>query len=312
MKTYCVGVDLGGTTVKMGLFDLNGTLVTKWEIPTVKEEKGSRILPDIADSIQQTLYEYEIDLSEVSGVGIGIPGPVMPDGSVVACVNLGWSNIHVKNELEQLTGLEVQVANDANVAALGEMWQGSGKGYKNLVMITLGTGVGGGVVIDEKIVTGRFGAGGELGHMPIVTGLETPCGCGRVGCLEQASSATGVVREANRRLKDESIVTSLRNVGNITAKDVFDAAKEGDAFALEIVDYACKWLGTAMACISSVVDTDVFIIGGGLSKAGNLLCETTTKHYREQVLFMSKETDIRMAILGNDAGIYGAARMAIQ
>lgn len=312
MSEYCIGIDLGGTAAKMGLFETTGQLLHKWNIKTDISDHGAHILPDIRASLKEELRHFSVDEAKVKGIGIGIPGPVIGDGIVSASVNLGWYQVHVKEQLSGLTGLPVKVANDANVATLGEMWQGSGKGYKNLVMITLGTGIGGGVIIGERIVSGLFGAAGEFGHMPIVQDEPDFCNCGRKGCLEQAASATGIVKEAKRRLEKKTEPSLLENRKDLTAKDVFDAAHEGDSLALGVIDRAARYLGIAMACVTGVVDPDVFLIGGGVAAAGKTLLEPLERYYRENVLFLSKETPIRLATLRNDAGIYGAARMVLE
>jgi glucokinase len=308
MNEYCIGIDLGGTAAKIGIFEITGRLVEKWQIPTNLIEGGKYILTDIAESIKQHIDLLRIEFASVTGVGIGIPGIVLKNGIVAASVNLGWNNKDVINELEQLLKLPVRVLNDANAAALGEMWQGSGKGYSNVVMLTIGTGIGGGVVVDGKIVAGAFGSGGEIGHMPIVDDEADMCNCGRRGCLEQAASATGMVKEAKKLLLSGAYDSLLSGDTDISAKSICDAAYKGDILALRVMDRAARYLGRALASISSILDPEVYIIGGGVSNAGQLLIDIIEKHYREQVLFLSKDTPIRLAELGNDAGIYGCAR----
>ena len=248
MKKYGFGVDIGGTTCKIGLFETTGVLVEKWEIPTRKENNGENILPDVAAFIAAKMVEKEIMKGDIQGIGIGVPGPVTNEGVVVRCVNLGWDVINVAKEMTERTGFTVKVGNDANVAALGEMWQGGGKGHTDVVLITLGTGVGGGVIVDGKVVTGNKGAGGEIGHI-IVNGKETECcGCGQKGCLEQYASATGIVRMAKKKLEQTKKESSIGALNPLTAKAIFDAAKAGDALADEIVDDMTKVLGEALAC----------------------------------------------------------------
>lgn len=316
MGKYCIGVDLGGTSTKMGLFTEAGKLITKWSISTEKSDHGSHILSDINASINNKISQSDIDKSDVIGIGIGVPGPVTAEGTVTVCVNLGWTNVPVAKDLSSMSGLKVRVENDANIAALGEMWQGSAKGYKSLVLITLGTGIGGGVIIEGKIVSGLYGAAGEFGHMPIVPDITEVCGCGRRGCLEQVSSATGIVKEAKRLLADTRMQSSdipsiLYKLDNITARDVLEAAKVGDTLALQVTERAGHYLGKAMASITSVIDPQVYIIGGGLSGAGDFLIDLIKRHYEGNVLYVSKGTEIKLAYLGNDAGIYGAAYMVI-
>lgn len=308
---YCFGVDVGGTTVKMGFFSEEGTLIDNWEIVTRKEESGKYILPDVAASIEEKLKEHEVAKEDVIGIGIGVPGPVMGDGTVIQCVNLGWGIINVADELQGMTGIPVRVGNDANVAALGEAWQGGGKGFKDVVMVTLGTGVGGGIILDSKILTGTKGAAGEIGH--ILVNYEEPiaCNCGKKGCLEQYASATGIVNEAKRILEASPKASTLRDISPLTAKDIFDCAKEGDELAVDAVNQLCRYLGIALSHVAAVVDPQAFVIGGGVSKAGTILTENISKYYDDCVMLALKNKVFRLAELGNDAGIYGSAKLAL-
>ncbi|MEE0954489.1 MAG: ROK family glucokinase [Eubacterium sp.] len=311
MKKYGFGVDIGGTTVKMGFFDMSGSLLDKWEIPTNTENNGASILDDVAEAIKLKMTEKQIGEADVEGIGIDVPGPVADDGTVFKCVNLGWGVFNVTKALEEKTGLKVRTANDANAATLGEMWQGAAKGHSNVVMLTLGTGVGGGIIINGKIVNGPNGAAGELGHIPVDENEQETCGCGKKGCLEQYASATGIARLARRRLAEDNSVSTLREIENPTAKDVFDAAKAGDVVAYEIVDRFSKILGRAMAGIACVADPEVFVIGGGVSKAGKILTENLVDVFVPNAFHACRSTKIVLAELGNDAGIYGCARMLI-
>ncbi len=311
MDKYCFGVDLGGTTVKMGLFTVAGILVDKWEIPTRTENQGEHILGDIAASIQAKMGEKALTAAAVTGVGIGVPGPVIEESIVLGCVNLGWGRFNVAEDLSKLTGLPVRVANDANAAALGEQWQGGGKGYENLVMLTLGTGVGGGIISGGRIISGSNGAAGEIGHMVLVDleDITGVCGCGHVGCLEQAASATGLVNLTCKMLEKSDEDSSLRQLTSITAKDILDAAKNGDGLAVKAADRMMMYLGRAAAYIACVMNPDIFVIGGGVSKAGTYLTEGIQKHYQSIVFHASRETQFVLATLGNDAGIIGAAKL---
>ena len=311
MKKYIFGVDLGGTTVKMGLFLSSGELLHTWEIPTRTEKGGKYILGDIADSVIETLREREISKDDVEGIGIGVPGPVGADGTVFKCVNLGWGVFNVADRLQELTGLKVKAGNDANVAALGEMWQGGGKGCHSIVMITLGTGIGGGIILNGEILSGTNGAAGEVGHIPVWDDETEMCGCGKRGCLEQYGSATGIVRVAKRYLKAHDEPSILRQYDDFTAKEVCDAAKENDAIAIEILDLVGKTLGKALACISCVVNTEAFVIGGGVSRAGSVLLDPIEKYFKEYAFHAARDTSFTLAELGNDAGIYGAAKMVL-
>lgn len=311
MEKYGFGVDVGGTTVKMGFFETDGKLLDKWEIRTNKADSGKEILPDIARAIDNKLAQESISKSEVEGVGIGVPGPVRGDGVVNICVNLGWGVKNVAEELSGMTGLKVKVGNDANVAALGEMWQGGAKGSKDVIMVTLGTGVGGGIIVDGKVVAGFNGAGGEIGHITVNNDEIEPCNCGQYGCLEQYTSATGIVRMAKRKLAKTTEETSLRSFNGLSAKNVFDEAKAGDAVAAGLVDDLGEILGAALSNMACVVNPEIIVIGGGVSKAGQILIDTIQKHYIETSFHACRDTKFALAALGNDAGIYGSMRMVL-
>ena len=310
MKEYCFGIDIGGTTVKCGLFSVKGDILDKWEILTRTENNGVNILPDVAAAIDAKIQEKGIARDAIAGVGLGIPGPVNEDGAVICAVNLHWGYVALEKELEKLTGLTVKAGNDANVAALGEMWKGGGAGYHNVVMVTLGTGVGGGIIVNGKIVTGTHGAGGEIGHIHVEDDETLSCNCGNQGCLEQYASATGVVRLANRMLAATDKASVLRNE-EVTAKAVFDAVKAGDELAMEVAEKFGKYLGTALAVIAGVVDPEVFVIGGGVSKAGKILLDYVEKYYKKYVFQGSRDCAFALAELGNDAGICGAAKLVL-
>lgn len=307
---YCMGVDVGGTSVKLGLFETEGKLLDKWEIPTRKENHGEQILPDVAASILKKLEERKIQREDVAGIGMGIPAPVDSKGVVQQTANVGWGYKEVTRELsELLDGMRVEAGNDANVAAMGEMWMGAGRGEKNLVMVTLGTGVGGGVIVDGHMIVGHHGAGGEIGHICVNREEEDACGCGLHGCLEQYASATGIAKLARKALSGEHEETVLH--GEPSAKDVFDAVKTGDALATRIADEFGRYLGAALASLAVVVDPAVFVIGGGVSKAGSVLIPFVEKEFQKRAFFANKDTKIVLAELGNDAGICGAARLIL-
>lgn len=313
MGKKCIGIDVGGTTVKVGLFELDGTLLKKWEVPTRKEENGKYILPDVADSIRKVLSGEGLKISDIEGAGLGIPGPVLPNGYVEVCVNLGWRDMNPQEILSGLLdGMLVRTGNDANVAALGEMWQGGGKGYRDIVMVTLGTGVGGGVIIDQKIVPGRHGLAGEIGHMRIRESEKEQCNCKGYGCVEQIASATGIAREARRKMAAVGEESAMRRFGDaISAKNVLDCAKEGDKMALEVMETVSYYLGWALAIVSMTVDPEIFVIGGGVSKAGTFLTDMIRKYYEEYTPISKNKAGIALATLGNDAGIYGSARLIL-
>ena len=311
MEKYVFGVDIGGTTVKIGLFSVDGELLDKWEITTRTDDGGAYILSDIAASIENKMTEKGLSKDEVKGVGMGVPGPVKEDGTVIKCVNLGWGVFNAAEELSGLIGLPVKVGNDANMAALGEYWQGGGKDYNTVVMVTLGTGVGGGIIINGKMLAGVNGAGGEIGHMTIDLEENDVCNCGKKGCLEQYASATGIVRLANRALQTSDKPSKLREVKYISAKAIFDAAKNGDNLALDLVEEHGRRLGLALSNVAEVIDPEVFVIGGGVSRAGEILINATKKYYQQYAFHACKNTKFELATLGNDAGMYGGAASAL-
>ena len=312
MSKYVFGVDIGGTTVKMGLFDAEGCLLEKWEIPTVKDNKGEAVVPDVANSILAKMEEKAISTEEVIGVGVGAPGAITKDGFLVnGAVNIGWEAFNLSQVLTDYLHVPVKAANDANVAAFGEMWQGGGKGYSNMVAVTLGTGVGGGIIVDGKIVSGATGAGGEIGHIHINDEETEECGCKNKGCLEQYASATGIVRLANRRLAKDDAPSVLRQ-GEISAKTVFDAVKAGDSVAIEIAEEFGDYLGKGLAAVAAVVNPEIFVIGGGVSKAGDILLKYVESKFQKYAFVACREAKFALATLGNDAGIYGAAAMVLQ
>ena len=312
MNKYCFGVDLGGTTVKMGMFKPDGELVDKWEIPTVKDNAGKQILPDIADSILSKMKDNGIEKEDVIGVGIGVPGPVDANGFVNKAVNLGWTErMDLEGIFRDLTGLNVKGGNDANVAALGEAWKGGAEGYEDVVVVTLGTGIGGGVIVKGKVLVGSTGAGGEIGHIHIQDGEPEACGCGNYGCFEQYGSATGIVRLANRRLAKDDAPSALRT-GEISAKSIFDAYKAGDAVASEIAKEYGEYLGKGLAAVACVTNPQVFVIGGGVSKAGDVILPLIKDSYSKYVFHASRDAKFVLAKLGNDAGIYGSAKLVLE
>ena len=310
MAKTVFGVDLGGTTVKLGYLDMDGNVWDEWEIPTRKEDSGSLILPESAKTILDKMAEKGLTKEEVAGVGIGVPGPVNDEGVIFMAANLGWGIMNINEELSALTGLPVKAGNDANVAALGEMWKGGGQGHKNLVAVTLGTGVGGGIIVNGQLLAGATGAGGEIGHIHVEDAETGVCGCGNKGCLEQYASATGVVRLANRALKASDRDSVLRT-GEVSAKTVFDAVKAGDALAIEIAERFGEYLGKGLAAIAGVVNPEIFVIGGGVSKAGPVLLDYIKKYYTPYVFHGSRNALFALATLGNDAGIYGAAKLIL-
>ena len=314
MKEYAFGIDLGGTTAKIGLFTTSGALLEKWEVPTDTSNAGEHILENLAAAVLGKMKEQSIDPEQVEGVGIGVPGPVQNASVVpIVCANLGgWGEQNVSARLSGLLdGLKVLVGNDANVAALGEIWMGAAKGCSSAVMVTLGTGVGGGVIVNNHVIDGTHGAGGEIGHLTVNRHETAVCGCGKKGCLEQYSSATGVVRCMKKLLDENPDTPCVLRGTDFVAKDVFDAARSGDALAAREVDEMADTLGMALANIAATVDPGAFLVGGGVSRAGEVLFAPLTKHFKEYAFRSCRETPIKQASLGNDAGIYGAVRLIV-
>ena len=303
---YGFGVDVGGTAVKLGLFDENGALAEKWTIPTRVDETGSQILPDIAAEIAGCMDRKGLSKEDILGIGIGVPGPVNDQGLVNRCVNLNWGVFNIHDALSELTGLPVKAGNDANVAALGEYYSGGGKGCHSMVLVTLGTGVGGGIIIGGKILGGAHGVGGEIGHIVVNKDEKEYCTCGKRGCAEQYCSATGIVRTAKKMLAKGPNVTPLRTMENFTCKDVFEAAAQGDFIANQVLDTTYTYMGEFIADVCCVVDPERIVLGGGVSAAGQQLIDGLLPHFKKFMFHAGKDTAFSLAELGNDAGIYGA------
>ena len=312
MEQVCVGVDIGGTSVKLGIFTLGGDLLKKWELPTEPKNDTKALIEKIGKSIKENLKEGGLTLTDCVGVGMGVPGPVLPNGYIEVVVNIGWKEVFPARMLSDiLDGMPVALGNDANVAALGESWQGAAKDTQDTVLVTIGTGVGSGIIIDGKIVVGRHGLAGEIGHIHVEDNENKQCNCGAYGCLEQLASATGIVRLAKAALEKDKRSSLLQNIEKLTAKDVFDSAKAGDEVAMEIVQKVCAYLGVAISKVSLTVDPEVIVIGGGVSKAGSFLTDLIKKEYLKYTTLSDEHADIVLAQLGNDAGIYGAAKLAL-
>ena len=308
---YLLGIDIGGTTVKIGLVSYEGEILDKFEIKTNIENNGSSILMDIRDAIYTYLDTKSISHESVVGIGFGIPGPVV-NNTVYKCTNLGWGVVNIEEEFSKLLDWNpvIGATNDANAAALGELSQCKDSNVSSSVMFTLGTGVGGGIILNNTVLNGSHGGAGELGHFKIDTVHQYKCNCGGVGCLETVASATGVVRLAKEYLPNHDSV--LKNLSEITAKDVFDAAKAGDELALKVVAEVGDYIGKAAATVAAVVDPDIFIIGGGVSRAGKILTDVIEERYRHYAFHISRNTPFILASLGNDGGMLGAALLAKQ
>ncbi|MCI6552215.1 MAG: ROK family glucokinase [Lachnospiraceae bacterium] len=314
MKKYVFGVDIGGTTVKLGFFDREGNVLEKWEIPTRTENGGENILPDIAESIREKMAEKKVDREAVAGIGVGAPGAIDAEGVVHGAVNLGWGTFSIPETLSALLDMPVKAGNDANVAALGEMWKGGGQGCRNLVAVTLGTGVGGGIIVNGAMLTGAVGAGGEIGHIHVEDDETEACACKNTGCLEQYASATGIARLARRELQASDQASTLREIPleRISAKAVFDAVKAGDELAVRVAGRFGEYLGKALGVIAGIVNPEVIVVGGGVSKAGEILFDYIRPYFDKTVFSGCSGARLTLAKLGNDAGIYGAAKLMLE
>ena len=315
MSKYIIGVDVGGRSAKFGLFNEEGTLLDQWRIVSHTEESQDtekhQLITDIAQSVHAYCDLHGIAKEELAGVGVGIPGAVRDDGVVFDAVNLGWGVFNVRDELSEALGIDqVYVSNDANIAALGEQWKGSGKKYDTIVMVTLGTGIGGGIVLKGKIWNGTSGAGGEIGHMKVPG--DRLCNCGRRGCLERYTAAAGIVQNASELLMQSEADSVLRDVKKLSPSVVFDAAKAGDEIGMQAVEIFGDRMGFACANICNVINPQAVIIGGGISAAGQIVLDVIEKYFRPRLMTALEGTELSFAELGNDAGIYGAARMVME
>jgi glucokinase len=311
---WIVGVDLGGTTTKLAFINMDGEILHKWEIPTDNSNEGQNITINIAHAIDDKLLELNESKKKLAGIGMGAPGPINYEtGVVLNVVNLGWQdNFPLQESLHTLTGLPVAIENDANCAALGEMWNGAGKGASDLVCVTLGTGVGGGVITNGNIVRGINGAAGEIGHITSISLGGAPCNCGKTGCLETIASATGIVRLAETELSNPDVQGQLAEIfaekGKVTAKDVFDYARNGDDLAVKILNEVTFHLGFALANIANTLNPEMIVLGGGVSRAGDILLDGVKENFSKFTFSASREsTRLSLATLGNDAGAIGAA-----
>lgn len=308
---WFVGVDIGGTTIKMAFIDTYGDIVKKWEIPTNTKNEGKQITADISKAIFMQLDELNEPKTKLAGIGVGAPGFInMDTGFIYKAVNIGWTDFPLKDRLEVETGLPVVVDNDANLAALGEMWRGAGDGAKNLLLVTLGTGVGGGIVANGNILHGVNGMAGEIGHITSIAKGGAPCNCGKTGCLETIASATGIARIATDKVKefhDSELYPIFRQEGKLTAKAVFDAANNKDKLALQVIDEISFHLGLAIANLANAINPEKIVLGGGVSKAGDLLLKHFNQHFQDYALpRVAEVVQIAIATLGNDAGVIGA------
>ena len=311
MAKYAFGVDIGGTSVKIGMFDREGERADFWELPTRTQEHGVHILPDVAQSVKERMAQNGLKRDDIVGVGMGVPGPVDGAGTVLRAVNLGWGTFNAKATMEDLADLPCEVGNDANVAALGEMWKGGGRGFKDMVLVTLGTGIGGGIISGGKLLVGASGAGGEIGHMHLEDGETVACNCGNYGCFEEYASATGAVRVAKRILEGSQKDSVLRG-REFTCKDIFEAAAQGDALAKKAVEKYGYYLGKGLGIIASVVNPEIFVLGGGVTKAGDILIDLLRPSFEKFAFPGAADCKFALAMLGNEAGMYGAAKLVLE
>ncbi|WP_163652758.1 ROK family glucokinase [Listeria sp. PSOL-1] len=318
MEKKLIGVDLGGTSVKMAILTKDGEVEEKWSIKTNISDNGSHIVKELGDSLNQKLTELGLDNQQFYGVGMGTPGTVNYEkGIVKGAYNLNWSKEqHVRDGLARITGLSIFLDNDANVAALGERWKGAGEGGANVVFVTLGTGVGGGIFAEGQILHGVRGAAGEIGHVTVMPENGYQCTCGKKGCLETVASATGIVRVAKEMAKEFSDVSELKQLisdeKEITSKKVFDLGKKNDQLAVAVIDRISFYLALALSHIGNMLNPEKIIIGGGVSAAGDSLLKPIVSYFEKMVFPVVREsTKISIATLGNDAGIIGAAWLAL-
>jgi glucokinase len=317
-EKWIIGVDLGGTTTKLAFVTETGEIIEKWEIPTDVSDEGKKIIGNIAQAIREKLAGLGKTKEDILGIGMGAPGPAdLKKGIIYEAVNLGWKNEYpIKQSLEYEISLPVVIDNDANCAALGEMWRGAGNGARDLVCVTLGTGVGGGVIANGDIVQGTKGAAGEIGHITAVPEGGAPCNCGKSGCLETIASATGIVRIALENLKQHQTGGELYQLyqqnGTVTAKDVFDAARNDDSLAKSVVNEVAYHLGMALANIANMLNPEKIVIGGGVSKAGDVLLKPVSDYFQKHAFpRVASSTKLVLATLGNDAGVIGAAWLVL-
>lgn len=318
MDKKIIGIDLGGTTAKFAILTPDGEIQQKWSIDTNILDDGKHIIPEIIESINHRLNLYGMKAKDFIGIGMGTPGTVDSEaGTVIGAYNLNWRELQfVKKMIEEGTGIKFAIDNDANVAALGERWKGAGENDPDVVFITLGTGVGGGIVADGHLLHGVTGAAGEVGHITIdPNGFE--CTCGKRGCLETVSSATGVVRVARHLAEeyagDSRLKAMLDNGEEVTSKDVFELAEAEDPFGLMVVDRVCLYLGLACGNLGNTLNPSSIVIGGGVSAAGEFLRSRVEKYFKEFTFPQVREsTKIKLAELGNEAGVIGAASLALK
>ncbi len=311
MAGIIAGADVGGTMLKLALFTEEGTLLRKWSVKTPGREEIDTLFSLIGGEFLKKAEAFKEEYGPLRAAGINLPGPVKADGHLANCVNLGMDGCYPAIELEKILGVPCAAANDANGAALGEAYFGAARGYENVVMLTLGTGIGSGVIVDGKLIAGNRGMGGEIGHLVVRPDETVPCNCGNRGCLEQYASANGCVRVAKKLLLEKTETESrLRDIPDFNCKDVFDVAEEGDPIASETLEIFGDTLGLALAHVFHVIDPDIFVIGGGVSYSGQIVIDLVEKYFRKYCHIIDEMPEFKLAALGNDAGVYGAMTLA--
>lgn len=315
MNELIIGIDIGGTSVKIG-FIRDEEIAHKWEITTNKDNQGASILFDIWNSIEIKLEQMNIDKKLVIGIGVGAPGFIDSEQGIIhQAVNIGWKNFYLVEQLKNLAQLPVFLTNDANAAALGEHWTGAGNGAENMIAITLGTGVGSGLIVNGQIVNGVNGAAGEIGHI-LVDPEGARCNCGRIGCLETIVSATGIVRQATEMIKkhpNNDLANYYKENTVINAKAIFDLANKGNAMCKEIIEKTANTLGLAIANMATMTNPSIVLIGGGVAKAGDDFLKLIRTSFNNNALSsISSKCTLKLAKLGNDAGVFGAAYLVKQ
>lgn len=311
MERGCLGIDIGGTSVKLGLFDHKGILLERWNLSTKIGENGTAMIHDIILSVKEKLCQFGIPISQLAGMGIGVPGQVSEDGQVILAENIGWKHVPLGKILEEELNVNVKTENDVNLAALGEVWKGSARSCKSMLFVALGTGVGCGIVEKGKILSGANGAAGEIGHMHVEDHMQKQCVCGKYGCLEQLASGTGL-RWLGKRILESSLEPSLLRNEEISAKTIFEAVQKQDSLAIQIAEKFGNYLGKALANCTCLLDPEMIVIGGGVSKAGPVVLDYIKKYYSQYAYQPAGAAEFRLASLGSDAGIYGAAFLALE
>ena len=313
-KPYAIGIDIGGTNTVVGIVDTRGNVISSISMPTQKHADFNDYTNEIYLQTKNMLLDSSISIEDVQGIGVGAPNANYYTGTIDNAANLRWKGIlPLCDNLKGLFGIPVSCTNDANAAAIAEMTYGAARGMKNFIMITLGTGVGSGIVANGQVLYGNDGFAGELGHMIIRRQNGRQCGCGRCGCLECYCSATGVTRTAKEMMELTEIPSVLRTISSeeLTSKNVYDAARNNDKLALQVFEYTGKVLGEALADFATFLAPEAIILFGGLAKAGNMILEPTKKSMEKNILFVWKnKIDVILSELKEtDAAVLGASAL---